>query len=714
MTALNPPYAAFVGVSAPGAGHAAVASLSPELFLRRTGDTVTSKPIKGTARRADDEAAAAAQRAELEASTKNRAENVMIVDLVRNDLSRVCAPGSVSVPVLLGPEPHPGVWHLVSTVTGTLRPGAGDGDLLRAAFPPGSVTGAPKVRALEIIDELETTAREAYTGAIGYRSPVAGLELNVAIRTFEFAAGKAWIGAGGGIVADSDPAGEYAECLIKATPLLNALGARLDADLPVPGGAAGDAALLPRPAAGVFSSLLVTDGVTHGLADHLARLEGSVRALYGKPLPASLTADLARCLAARPSGRLRITVRPVGGPLQATIEVVPVVPATAQAAGGPAVTLRPAIVPGGLGAHKYRDRRLLAELAAKAETGPDQQLLLTDETGELLETDRANVFAVIDGVLLTPPADGRLLPGTTRAAVLRAAHGHGVRIGQKPLTLDELASATEVFVTNAVVGVVPVTAIETVRRAWEPGPVTAALAATLAARPEDAPSAPAAAGPRLARPYVGGPPARRPGGPAARHPHRQLRLLHLEPGPPPQHRGRARRGGQERRGDRVPGRRRRADGRGDLAGSLRPGRGGDQHRRGDRLRPGPHPAARHLPGLPGDRRRVRRPGRQGAEPGARQGVPGDAPRPGGPGGPAEPLPGDPLPLAHHRRGHAAAGTAGHGQDRRHHDGRQPPHPPGRGRPVPPRVDPDHARVGDHRQLRHRRCPRSGKRALTES
>ena len=508
VTALEPPYAAFIGVSAPGAGHAAVASLSPELFLRRTGDTVTSKPIKGTARRADDEAAAAAQRAELEASTKNRAENVMIVDLVRNDLSRVCAPGSVSVPVLLGPEPHPGVWHLVSTVTGTLRPGAGDGDLLRAAFPPGSVTGAPKVRALEIIDELETTAREAYTGAIGYRSPVAGLELNVAIRTFEFAAGKAWIGAGGGIVADSDPAGEYAECLIKATPLLNALGARLDADLPVPGGAAGDAALLPRPAAGVFSSLLVTDGVTHGLADHLARLEGSVRALYGKELPASLTADLARCLAARPSGRLRITVRPVGGPLQATIEVVPVRQAPAQAAGGPAVTLRPAIVPGGLGAHKYRDRRLLAELAAKAETGPDQQLLLTDETGELLETDRANVFAVIDGVLLTPPADGRLLPGTTRAAVLRAAHGHGVRIGQKPLTLDELAQATEVFVTNAVAGVVPVTAIETVRRAWEPGPVTAALAATLAARQEDAPPPPAAAGPRLARPYVGGPPAR--------------------------------------------------------------------------------------------------------------------------------------------------------------------------------------------------------------
>jgi para-aminobenzoate synthetase/4-amino-4-deoxychorismate lyase len=510
VTALDPPYAAFIGVSAPGAGHAAIASLSPELFLRRTGDTVTSKPIKGTARRAADAAEAAAQRAGLEASTKNRAENVMIVDLVRNDLSRVCVPGSVTVPVLLGPEPHPGVWHLVSTVTGTLRPGAGDGDLIRAAFPPGSVTGAPKVRALEVIDELETAPREAYTGAIGYRSPVAGLELNVAIRTFEFAAGRAWVGAGGGIVADSDPAGEYAECLIKATPLLTALGARLDAgaapadaDLAASASVAS-AALLPRPAAGVFTSLLVTDGVTRDLAAHLARLEASVRDLYGKELPASLRDDLDRCLAARPSGRLRVTVRPVGGPLQATVEVVPVVPPSAAAT----VTLRPVAVSSGIGAYKYRDRRLLAELAARAQTGPDQHLLLTDETGELLETDKANVFAVMDGVLLTPPADGRLLPGTTRAAVLRAAHGHGIRVGQKPLTLDELTEATEIFVTNAVVGVLPVTAVETVHRTWRPGPVAATIAGALTARPADVMPAPAAA-PRLARPY-GGAPAPRP------------------------------------------------------------------------------------------------------------------------------------------------------------------------------------------------------------
>jgi len=479
VTALDPPYAAFIGVSRTGdRGRAAVASLSPELFLRRTGDTVTSKPIKGTARRATDPGEAARQRAELEASTKNQAENVMIVDLVRNDLSRVCVPGSVTVPVLLGPEPHPGVWHLVSTVTGTLRPDAGDGDLVSAAFPPGSVTGAPKVRALEIIDELETEPREAYTGAIGYRSPVAGLELNVAIRTFEFARGKAWLAAGGGIVADSDPAAEYHECLIKATPLLTAVGATLDAAVP-PGDTA--AARRPRPTAGVFSSLVVADGVTSGLDAHLARLAASVRDLYGKDLPASLHTDLAECLRRRPTGRLRITVRPVGGPLQATIEVVPLQPAAAAA-----ITLKPVTVAGGIGGHKYRDRRLLGDLADRERAGRSEQVLLTDETGELLETDRANVFAVIDGVLLTPPADGRLLPGTTRAAVLRAAREHGILVGQKPVTLGELAAASEVFVTNAVIGALPVTAVATVGRTWRPGPVTATLAAALTARRPDA------------------------------------------------------------------------------------------------------------------------------------------------------------------------------------------------------------------------------------
>src|SRR5262249_29187149 len=224
VSRLRPPYAAFARI--PGG---ALASLSPELFLRRTGRSAASRPIKGTRRRSSHEGPAAAQRRELEHSAKDRAENVMIVDLVRNDLSRSCAPGSVRVPRLLRAEAHPGVWHLVSDVRGTLGPGSGDGDLVRGAFPPGSVTGAPKIRAMEIIHELEASPREVYTGAVGYRG-AAGLELNVAIRTFEFSGDRVWLGAGGGIVADSRDDDEYTECLVKAGPLIRAVGGRLAAE----------------------------------------------------------------------------------------------------------------------------------------------------------------------------------------------------------------------------------------------------------------------------------------------------------------------------------------------------------------------------------------------------------------------------------------------------------------------------------------------------
>ncbi|WP_051313459.1 aminodeoxychorismate synthase component I [Actinoalloteichus caeruleus] len=203
-------------------GWGAVVSLSPELFLARRGRTVRTSPIKGTLPRrgpADDGNAG-----RLRASVKDVAENVMIVDMARNDLGRVCQPGSVTVPSLLGVEPHPGVWHLVSTVVGELRRGVSDAELLAATFPPASVTGAPKVRALELIAELEATPREVYCGAVGLVSPVAGMELNVAIRTLEYAptpgGAELALGVGGGITADSVPAVEWAECRTKAAPLL--------------------------------------------------------------------------------------------------------------------------------------------------------------------------------------------------------------------------------------------------------------------------------------------------------------------------------------------------------------------------------------------------------------------------------------------------------------------------------------------------------------
>jgi para-aminobenzoate synthetase component 1 len=200
------------------AGHwGAVASLSPELFLSRLGDIARSAPIKGTLPRrtpADDINASL-----LRQSPKDVAENVMIVDLVRNDLGRVATPGGITVPDLLQVHPAPGVWHLISTIQAQLREGTSNADLLAATFPPGSVTGAPKLRALEIIADLEQFPRETYCGTIGLASPTAGLQLNVAIRTIEFTPTRLWLGVGGGITADSNPTAEWQECLHKSAPL---------------------------------------------------------------------------------------------------------------------------------------------------------------------------------------------------------------------------------------------------------------------------------------------------------------------------------------------------------------------------------------------------------------------------------------------------------------------------------------------------------------
>jgi len=201
-----------------------VVSLSPELFLRRQGRRVRSGPIKGTGDRPSDPALAAESLRRLRDSDKDAAEHVMIVDLMRNDIGRVCEYGSVTAPRRPTAEAHPGLWHLVTDVEGRLRAGVGDAELLRAAFPPGSVTGAPKVQSLIVIAELEALGREVYTGAIGYASPLAGLELNVAIRTLELSDGHLWLGVGGGIVADSDPGAELEEVLIKARPVAAAIG----------------------------------------------------------------------------------------------------------------------------------------------------------------------------------------------------------------------------------------------------------------------------------------------------------------------------------------------------------------------------------------------------------------------------------------------------------------------------------------------------------
>jgi para-aminobenzoate synthetase/4-amino-4-deoxychorismate lyase len=451
----------------------ALASLSPELFLTRTGRTVRSAPIKGT--RPWD------RRAELAASAKDRAENVMIVDLVRNDLGRVCRPGGVAVTALADVRPHAGVWHLVSEVAGELAAGVRDADLVRAAFPPGSVTGAPKLAALDVIAELESTGREAYTGAIGLASPLAGLELSVAIRTFEMAGDRIWLGVGGGVVADSEGAAEAREAAAKAAPLLAAIGAAVPGDPAVPaappppaaiGAAVPDDAAVPAvsppagigaagsgdapapaapprvvrrgprpvprpdPAAGLYETVLVADGAPLHLAEHLARLAASLRALYGRPLPPGLAARIATAAAGAGPGRRRLRVDVTPG-LEVAI-------ATGAAPAGGVVALRPVVVPGGLGAHKWRDRRLLE---AHEADDPATMPLLLDADGHVLEASRASVVVrAADGRLYTPPADGRILPGTTRARLAPA---------ERVLTLADLRAARAVYVASALRGLQP-------------------------------------------------------------------------------------------------------------------------------------------------------------------------------------------------------------------------------------------------------------------
>jgi para-aminobenzoate synthetase component 1 len=207
------PYAALLRVHEPRAGRVAIVSVSPERFLRVEGRQLETQPIKGTARAAGA----------LRASAKDRAENVMIVDLARNDLGRVCEPGSIHVPSLFTLEAHPGLHHLVSTVRGTLRADVGTGALVAATFPPASVTGAPKPRVLRAIDDLEPVRRGVYCGGFGWIDTERGeADLAVAIRTFCAFDDRTELGVGAGIVADSSPAAEWEETELKAARLLAA------------------------------------------------------------------------------------------------------------------------------------------------------------------------------------------------------------------------------------------------------------------------------------------------------------------------------------------------------------------------------------------------------------------------------------------------------------------------------------------------------------
>ncbi|GLS91502.1 aminodeoxychorismate synthase, component I [Psychromonas marina] len=214
----RPPFAAFLRLP-----EQIILSLSPERFLKLQNGVVESKPIKGTRPRFDDPLLDLESQQQLQASEKDRSENLMIVDLLRNDIGRVCQPGSVKVPSLFDIESFPAVHHLVSTVVGKLDPQYQVEDLLRASFPGGSITGAPKIRAMEIIAELEEHRRHSYCGSIGYINADGQMDMNIAIRTLICVDGHIYCWAGGGLVADSEANAEYQECFDKLSKILPCL-----------------------------------------------------------------------------------------------------------------------------------------------------------------------------------------------------------------------------------------------------------------------------------------------------------------------------------------------------------------------------------------------------------------------------------------------------------------------------------------------------------
>lgn len=392
-------------------------SLSPELFFAASGDRLTARPMKGTAPRGLTADADAAISAALQGDAKNRAENLMITDLIRNDLARVAVPGSVRVPRLFAVERYPSLHQMTSTVTATLAPGMDALDVLAALHPCGSITGAPKIRAMQLIAETEREPRGLYTGSLGWIGPeAASAHFAVCIRTLEVAGRQARLGLGAGIVADSNPEAEWVECLAKARFL--------------------------RPSAPVTlieTMRLEPAGVVR-LPRHLDRLQRSARR-FGFPLDRpTLEARLATTRTNVPR-RLRLLLGDDGA-VALQLSALPPVP------GGPVeVALAPLpLEPGDWKlAHKTGDRAALE--AARRASGAFECLFVRPD-GLLTEGSYTSLFVARGGRLLTPPLSRGLLPGVLRETLL--ADG---RAEEADLTAADLAPGF--FIGNSLRGLLP-------------------------------------------------------------------------------------------------------------------------------------------------------------------------------------------------------------------------------------------------------------------
>ena len=372
-------YGGFVGDARRG-----LVSLSPELFVERRADRLVTRPMKGTAPRS-------APPDQLRHSAKDCAENLMIVDLLRNDLGRVADPGSVVVDRLFDIEAYPTLWQMVSEVSANVG-GRSFGEILRALFPCGSITGAPKIRAMQIAAELESSERGIYTGALGWLAPDGDFRLNVAIRTLDLGTdGHGRLGLGSGIVADSQPAAEWQECLLKSRFLR-------DCD----------------PGLKLIETLRRDGGVYPMWAGHLSRLKRSA-AYFGFPLDEPLLLSELGRQPSRGTWRVRVTLDKAGAIDVEAVAFDSAPPGLRLAAmAEQAIDSRDV-----LRRHKTTVRPLYdAALRSLPADSPVFDLVFLNERGELAEGARSTIFVERDDVLLTPPLASGALPGVLRAHLL--------------------------------------------------------------------------------------------------------------------------------------------------------------------------------------------------------------------------------------------------------------------------------------------------------
>ncbi len=405
-------------------GDCTVLSVSPELFVSVSGRDVVTRPMKGTTARGGDEAADLAARQRLLDDPKQRAENLMIVDLLRNDLSRVCQVGSVQVPALYTVETYPTFHALTSTVIGVLQPDASLQDVLGALFPCGSVVGAPKIRAGEIIAEIEAEGRGVYTGAMGVIGPGGDLAFNVAIRTAVLTAdGQGRLGVGGGIVADSSPGAEYDEALLKA---------RFLTDL------AEDFQLIETlrwaPAAGFIR-----------LEAHLARLTGSARCLgfsFDMRGAENQAKETALAWPAGPDRRMRLLLSRDG-----TLAI-----SDSELETEPNQVIRLGVFDRALDAadpflrHKTTRRDLYDAAASAAAAAGFGEMVLLNRRGRVADGARNSLFVERQGTLLTSRTSAGALPGVLRAELI--AQGAAIEVD---LTLEDLKNGS-IFIGNSLRG----------------------------------------------------------------------------------------------------------------------------------------------------------------------------------------------------------------------------------------------------------------------